>query len=62
MIAYFKGEWEGKAINCKMINGYSISTKKMEACDGRPISIYQLVEKVLSLEKVWKQDLNQVPN
>lgn len=63
MIAYFKGESEGKTYKIQddqwILDFYK---EAWAACDGRPISIYQLVEKVLKLEKVWKQDLNQVPN
>ena len=63
MIAYFKGEAEGKSYNIQddewILEFYK---EAWAACDGRPISIYRLVEKVLSLEKVWKQNLNEVPN
>ncbi|MCW0482964.1 tagaturonate reductase [Gaoshiqia sediminis] len=63
MIAYFKGETEGQSYNVQddewILNFYQ---KAWEECDGRPISVYRLVEKVLALEKVWKQDLNQIPN
>ena len=30
--------------------------------DGSEASTKELVEKVLKLERLWKQDLNQVPN
>ncbi len=63
MIAYFKGETEGKCYNIQddewILEFYK---EAWAACDGRPISIYQLVEKVLSLDKVWKQNLNEIPN
>jgi len=63
MIAYFKGEANGERYKVQddewILDFYK---EAWDACDGRPISIYQLVEKVLKLEKVWKQDLNQVPN
>lgn len=63
MIAYFKGEFGGKAYQVQddqwILDFYK---EAWSACDGRPISIYELVEKVLKLEKVWKQDLNNVPN
>ncbi len=63
MIAYFKGEANG--VTYKVQDDQWILDFYKEAwaqCDGRPISIYQLVEKVLSLEKVWKRNLNEVPN
>lgn len=63
MIAYFKGEVNGKYYQVQddkwIMDFYK---EAWEACDGRPISIYQLVEKVLKLDKVWKQNLNEVPN
>ena len=63
MIAYFKGEVNGKHYQVQddkwIMDFYK---EAWEACDGRPISIYQLVEKVLQLDKIWKQDLNEVPN
>ena len=63
MIAYFKGESEGKCYNVQDDEWILDFYKKAWAeCDGRPISIYQLVEKVLSLDKVWKQNLNEIPN
>ena len=63
MIAYFKGENHGETY-CVNDDQWILDFYK-EAwanCDGRPISIFYLVEKVLKLEKVWKQDLNQIPN
>ncbi len=63
MIAYFKGETEGKTYKIQddqwILDFYRESWDK---CDGRPISIYQLTEKVLNLDKVWKRNLNEVPN
>lgn len=63
MIAYFKGEAEGKSYKVQddqwILDFYK---EAWDACDSRPISIYNLVEKVLSLEKVWKRNLNKVPN
>ncbi|SKB33786.1 tagaturonate reductase [Alkalitalea saponilacus] len=63
MIAYFKGEADGQKYPVQddqwIIDFYK---EAWEACDGRPVSIYQLVEKVLKLDKVWKRDLNKVPN
>lgn len=63
MIAYFKGEANGERYNVQddqwILDFYK---EAWAACDGRPISIHQLVEKVLKLEKVWKQDLNSIPN
>lgn len=63
MMAYFKGEAQGKYYKVQddqwIVDFYK---EAWEACDGRPISIYQLVEKVLSLDKVWKQNLNDIPN
>ena len=47
----------------RMMSGSLIFYKEAWAeCDGRPISIYNLCEKVLSLDKVWKQNLNDIPN
>lgn len=63
MISYFKGETEGNTYTVQDDQWILDFYKEAWAeCDGRPISIYQLVEKVLGLEKVWKQDLNKVPN
>jgi len=63
MIAYFKGESEDGVYKVQddqwIIDFYK---EAWSQCDGRPISIYQLTEKVLGLEKVWKQDLNKIPN
>ena len=63
MIAYFKGEAEGVRYPVKDDDWILDFYKQIWAeCDGRPISIYKLVEKVLGLEKVWKQNLNEIPN
>lgn len=63
MISYFKGENNGTSYPVQDDQWIMDFYKEAWAeCDGRPISIYQLVEKVLKLEKVWKRDLNQVPN
>src|SRR5690554_7121159 len=63
MIAYFKGEANGQHYQIQDDKWIMDFYKEAWAeCDGRPISIYQLVEKVLRLEKVWKRDLNEVPN
>ena len=63
MIAYFKGEANGEAYNVQddewIVDFYK---EAWAECDGRPISIYILCEKVLSLDKVWKQNLNDIPN
>ncbi|HKJ43735.1 MAG TPA: tagaturonate reductase [Sunxiuqinia sp.] len=63
MISYFKGKTEGNTYKVQddqwILDFYK---EAWDACDGRPISIYELVEKVLSLEKVWKQNLNEIPN
>ena len=63
MIAYFKGESNGVSYKVQddqwILDFYE---EAWAACDGRPISIEALVKKVLSLDKVWKQDLNNVPN
>jgi len=63
MIAYFKGEAEGKTYQVQddqwILDFYQ---EAWAECDGRPISIQKLVEKVLKLEKVWKRDLNEIPN
>lgn len=62
MIAYFKGEIQGECYKIQdddwILDFYK---KAWDECDGRPISIHQLVEKVLSLDKVWKRDLNEIP-
>lgn len=63
MIAYFKGEANGekyKVEDDKWIKDFYRNA--WAECDGRPISIYQLCEKVLGLDKVWKQNLNHIPN
>lgn len=63
MISYFKGENNGTSYPVQDDQWIMDFYKEAWAeCDGRPISIYQLVEKVLKLEKVWKRDLNEVPN
>lgn len=63
MIAYFKGEANGVQYNVQDDEWITDFYKEAwAACDGRPISIYQLCEKVLGLDKVWKQNLNEVPN
>lgn len=63
MIAYFKGEVNGV--------GYKIQDEQWildfykdawSECDGRPLSIQKLVKDVLKLERVWKRDLNEVPD
>jgi tagaturonate reductase len=63
MIAYFKGEANGVSYKIQddqwIIDFYK---EAWDSCDGRPISIQALVQKVLKLEKVWKCDLNKVPN
>ncbi len=63
MIAYFKGEVNGKKYKVQddgwILDFYKEAWTK---CKGGPISIYQLCEKVLSLDKVWKQNLNEIPN
>jgi tagaturonate reductase len=63
MIAYFKGESDGVTYKVQddqwIIDFYK---KAWAECDGRPISINKLVEKVLKLDKVWKRDLNEIPN
>ena len=63
MIAYFKGEANGVRYKVQDDQWILDFYKKAWAeCDGRPISIYQLCEKVLALDKVWKQDLNNIQN
>jgi len=63
MIAYFKGEADGQKYPVNddqwILDFYQ---EAWAACDGRPVSIHELVKKVLGLEKVWKRDLNTVPN
>lgn len=63
MIAYFKGEANGVSYKVQDDQWILDFYKKAWAeCDGRPISIQKLVEDVLKIEKVWKRDLNTVPN
>ncbi|MDO9615165.1 MAG: tagaturonate reductase, partial [Bacteroidota bacterium] len=63
MIAYFKGEANGQIYKVQDDQWILDFYKEAWAeCDGRPVSVQKLVEKVLKLEKVWKQDLNKVPN
>ncbi len=63
MIAYFKGEQGGHKYTVQDDKWIMDFYKEAWAeCDGRPVSVYQLVEKVLKLEEVWKQNLNEVPN
>ncbi len=63
MIAYFKGEANGEQYPVQDDEWIKDFYKKAWAeCDGRPISIYNLCEKVLALDKVWKQNLNDIPN
>jgi len=63
MIAYFKGETDGVSYQIQDDQWILDFYKEAWAeCDGRPISIQKLVEKVLSLDKIWKRDLNDVPN
>ena len=63
MIAYFKGETNGEKYHTQddqwILDFYK---NAWAACDGRPVSIYALVEKVLNLDRVWKRNLNEVPN
>lgn len=63
MIAYFKGEQRGECYPVQddkwILDFYK---EAWAVCDSRPVSMYQLVEKVLSLDKVWKQNLNDIPN
>lgn len=62
MIAYFKGEVNGK--HYPMQDDQWILDFYQEAwaqCDGSPASTESLVKKVLALDKLWKQDLNQLP-
>lgn len=63
MIAYFKGETNGECYEV-MDDQWILDFYKevWSACDSRPVSIYALVEKVLALDKLWKQNLNEVPN
>lgn len=63
MIAYFKGESNGVSYQVQDDQWILDFYKEAWAeCDGRPISIQKLVQKVLKLEKVWRRDLNEVPN
>jgi tagaturonate reductase len=63
MIAYYKGEAEGKSYNTQDDQWILDFYKDVwNACDSRPISIYQLTEKVLNLDKVWKRNLNEMQN
>jgi len=63
MIAYFKGEANGVCYPVQddqwILDFYKEAWAR---CDGRPISVQKLVENVLNLEKVWKRNLNEVPN
>ncbi len=58
-----KGEAEGKEYSVQddqwILDFYKDAWAQ---CDGRPVSIYELVEKVLKLDKVWKRNLNEIPN
>jgi tagaturonate reductase len=62
MIAYFKGKVNGQSYPMQdepwILDFYQ---EAWAECDGSFDSIEKLVEKVLALEKVWKQDLNQIP-
>ncbi len=63
MIAYFRGENNGKEYTVQDDEWITDFYKEAwSQCDGRPVSIHELVVKVLSLDKVWKQDLNKIPN
>lgn len=63
MMAYFRGEANGEEYLVQDDEWITDFYKEAwSQCDGRPISVYQLVEKVLSLDKVWKQNLNEIPN
>ncbi len=63
MIAYFKGDMNGEHYQLQDDQWILDFYKEAWAeCDGRPVSIYQLCEKVLALDKVWKQNLNDIPN
>jgi tagaturonate reductase len=62
MIAYFKGEVNGTSY--PMQDDQWILDFYREAwaeCDGSIPSVEKLVEKLLGLEKVWKQNLNLIP-
>ncbi|MBN2167027.1 MAG: tagaturonate reductase [Marinilabiliaceae bacterium] len=63
MIAYFKGETQGESYKVQddewILDFYKEAWAK---CDGRPVSIHRLVKDVLSLDKVWKQNLNDIPD
>ncbi len=63
LIAYFKGEVNGDSYPVQedewIVDFYK---EAWAACDGQPVSIQMLVEKVLSLDKIWKQNLNEIPN
>lgn len=62
LIAYYKGEINGKSYTLQddqwILDFYK---EAWTECNGQPFSIEKLVNKVLALEKVWKQDLNQIP-
>ena len=63
MIAYFKGETNGVRYPVQddqwILDFYK---QAWGECDGRPISLQHLVEKVLKLNTLWKRDLNEIPN
>ncbi|HLN75055.1 MAG TPA: tagaturonate reductase, partial [Prolixibacteraceae bacterium] len=62
LIAYYKGEIYGKSYPLQDDQWILDFYKEAWAeCDGSLLSIEKLVKKVLALENLWKQDLNQIP-
>ena len=63
MIAYFKGETDRVSYPVQddqwILDFYK---QAWSECDGKPDSIHLLVEKVLALDKIWKRNLNEIPN
>lgn len=62
LIAYYKGEINGKSYSLQDDQWIQDFYRQAWAeCDGSLFSIEKLVKKVLALENLWKQDLNQIP-
>jgi tagaturonate reductase len=63
LIAYYKGEANGEKYKLQddewVLDFYKNAWSE---CDGSESSIYSLCESVLSLDKLWKQNLNDIPN
>lgn len=63
LIAYFRGEVDGKAYSIQddqwLLDFYKEAWGKY---DGTKDSLKNLVESFLKLEKLWKKDMSQMPN